>query len=355
MLARLGYGIVTTASQLRSLQQGEGGTSLFNLQQVVHGGWEAELRLGVISPLMLRALMHAGAGAVIIVDYGLIPLNLQNSFDGAHALYLDGYRLGAVGSGGEYYVMDPVGEPWRAYRGDWWPADIVERAAMDFGGGAIATAWAFAGATTPGAGYPTLPPEAFPPDETTPGETPTQPPLEATPPASAPAEPALEQPIGDPGPAEPDGGAGLVSRGATEGGLDIDFSLGLCVAPDRPTFCPPGVPALYPVTATAPAPAATPLAGGVPLDLLYADTPQPGVSQIIFSAPAGVDPTFWYWPADGSSQALKAEAVQATLGGKQVWMVTVPIPQAGTFAFLVAASQAGLISASEVGQISFGN
>jgi hypothetical protein len=63
MLARLGYGIVTTGSQLRALQPDqEGGTSLADLQVAI-AKWGVAFSQGAISPLQLRALLYAGAGA----------------------------------------------------------------------------------------------------------------------------------------------------------------------------------------------------------------------------------------------------------------------------------------------------
>ena len=65
MLARLGYGIVTTGSQLRSFQPDQdGGTSLGNLNQALQSGWELQFARGWLTPTELRALLWAGAGAV---------------------------------------------------------------------------------------------------------------------------------------------------------------------------------------------------------------------------------------------------------------------------------------------------
>ncbi|MFH0750998.1 MAG: hypothetical protein V2B17_04110, partial [Chloroflexota bacterium] len=65
MLGRLGYGIVTTGSQLRALQPDqEGGTSIADLQVAI-AKWGVSFNQGAISPLQLRALLYAGAGAVV--------------------------------------------------------------------------------------------------------------------------------------------------------------------------------------------------------------------------------------------------------------------------------------------------
>ena len=163
MLARLGYGIVTTGSQLRTLQPDqEGGTSIADVQIAIES-WGVSFSQGAISPLQLRALTYAGAGAVLQVDYGKIPvaLRLQADFTGGHAIYLDGFRPTGTDGPAGYYVIDPLGPTWSGYRGAWWPADVVEAAALAFGGGSAYTAWAFPGGTAPEHPAP-LPPSAFP-------------------------------------------------------------------------------------------------------------------------------------------------------------------------------------------------
>ena len=151
MLARLGYGIVTTGSQLRALQPDqEGGTSIADVQTAI-ASWGVSFSQGAISPLQLRALTYAGAGALLQVDYGKIPvsLRLQADFTGGHAIYLDGFRPAGTDGPAGYYVIDPLGPTWSGYRGAWWPADVVEAAALAFGGGSAYTAWAFPGGTAP--------------------------------------------------------------------------------------------------------------------------------------------------------------------------------------------------------------
>ena len=198
MLARLGYGIVTTGSQLRALQPDqEGGTSLADLQVAI-GKWGVSFSQGAISPLQLRALLYAGAGAVLQVTYGTIPvaLRLQKNFTGGHAIYLDGFRPAGTDGPAAYYVIDPLGPTWSGYKGSWWPANIVEAAALDFGGGTAYTAWAFPGGTAP-ADPPALPPGAYPDSSLPPGETPTPmpPPGDTPPPVDLPSsEPALTPP-----------------------------------------------------------------------------------------------------------------------------------------------------------------
>jgi hypothetical protein len=103
-----------------------------------------------------------------------------------------------------------------------------------------------------------------------------------------------------------------------------------------------------------------PAGGRLPIDLVYTDVPQPGVWRTIVEAPADMEPTFSYWPANGSAPAgpvLQGGLEPVTLGGKTVWMVSVPIPQAGTYGFVAFGSSAagGVVTATDVGAISFGN
>jgi hypothetical protein len=343
MLARLGYGIVTTGSQLGSLGPSRrAGNSLLDLEQALEDGWDATVGLAILTKDQLRAILAAGGGAVIIVDYGTIPAELHNQrgFSGAHALYVDAFREAVPGgSGGAYFIVDPIGEPWHGYQGDWWPADIVDRAAFEFGGDGIAAAWAFAGGIVPHGNYPPLPAESFPAGSPEVGSK-------------------LGIAIGASGPEVPSDAASYQDHDATQGGLDIVSDLGACLSSPAPAGCPPGIPAEYPSPKVAP-PTVPPLAGTAPLDLLYTDVPQPGTWRTFIGglngAPADVEPTFSYWPANGSGPAVQVVPELVTLGGKQVWMVTVPIPHAGNFAFMASTVQAGVVTATDVGAISFGN
>ena len=114
MLARLGYGIVTNGTQLRSFQPDQdGGTSLGNLNQAMQTGWEVQFARGWVTPTELRALLWAGAGAVVQVIYGDIPvpLRIQATFIGAHSMYIDAFRPAGIEGEAAYYVMDPIGRP----------------------------------------------------------------------------------------------------------------------------------------------------------------------------------------------------------------------------------------------------
>lgn len=355
MLARLAYGLSTTGSQLRSLQSDkrDSGTTLANLEEALQKGSGVGFGRGAISPLVFRALMYAGAGAVVIVDYGQVPIGLreQSTFLGPHAIYVDAYRGSGVDAA--YYVMDPMGQSWKGHVGAWWPAEGLERAAMELSGGSLLSSWAFARGLVPH-DYPSLPRADYPSsDPTNPAATPP-PPLDALPYAPRSGDATAAARVGDDlRPRTPPETAEHMGRRPLEGVGDIEVFLGICVTQTPPPFCPPGVRAVYRSPKESP-PAPPQRAARGPLDLIYTDVPQPGLQRTIFTAPEGVTPTFSYWPSDGSGPVLEAKVEAARLGGKQVWMVTVPIPEAGTYNFVAFDRQAGVISASEVGSITFG-
>ena len=113
MLARLGFGIVTTGSGLRSLQPDQvGGTSLADLEVSIEK-YGVRFNRAPLTPLQLRAVLYAGAGAVIQGNYGVIPydLRLQKDFTSGHAIYLDGFRPASAAGPAAYYVIDPLGHP----------------------------------------------------------------------------------------------------------------------------------------------------------------------------------------------------------------------------------------------------
>ena len=149
MIARLAFGIVTSGSTLRTLQDDqEGGTDLNDLNQALWRGYGVSLPTGFLRPDQLKDLLSKGYGAVIQGEYGLIPrgLRLQKDFLGGHAIYLDGYYPGnpVKGIPEAYYVIDPLGRPHSGYEGDWWPASVVDDFATAFGGGSrIPTMWAY--------------------------------------------------------------------------------------------------------------------------------------------------------------------------------------------------------------------
>jgi hypothetical protein len=330
MLARLAYAIPTSGTQLRALQSDQsGGTNLGNLNDALQKGWHVRFARGWLTPLQLRALLWAGAGAVVLVNYGRIPvgLRIQKNFTGGHALYFDGFREAAADTPAAYYVIDPIGRPSRGYRGEWWPASVMEDAGIDFGGGRIVTSWAFAGGTLPNGAYPHLPPQAFPTEH-------------GNPPPHASPEPVPEEPASppdvsagdDPPPTPSDADSGLGS-GATVGGVSLASVLALCTGSSPPAYCPVGLVGVYPPP-VAPPPTLPPLIGTVPIDLLYASTPQPGFEQVIFTAQAGIQPIASYW-SPGSGQVLQADVEAATINGTAAWIATFPV-QPGTYDLVVS-------------------
>jgi len=353
MLARLGYGIVTTGSQLRALQPDQvGGTSLADLQAAI-ASWDVSFSQGAISPLQLRALLFAGAGAVLQVTYGVIPvsLRLQADFTGGHAIYLDGFRPAGPDGPAGYYVIDPLGPTWAGYRGAWWPADVIEAAALDFGGGTAYTAWAFPGGKAPADPRP-LPPDAFPDTTFAPGVTaapgatatalPTSPPL-PSPPATLGFPPS-----GDDEPAEPPGWWFPRWPDILKGGVALSPVWTACIADPAP-WCPGGIIGIWPAEATAP-PTLPPFEMAA-VDLLFANPIGGGLMQVIFEIPDGSTPFLQFWNADETAGPLgSAPSIEAAmLDGKLVQVATFPIAEGVDYDFVASARSLGVNAISQVG------
>ncbi len=362
MLARLAFGIITTGSQLRALQDVQvGGTTLRNLAAALDRGWGVRFLRGALTPLQLRAVLFAGAGAVIQGTYGEIPmeLRLQKDYLAGHSIYLDGFRPPGPDGPAAYYVIDPLGRPWQGYRGDWWPADVIERFATTFGGGLVYTSWAFPGGTVP-ATHPILPPSAYP-GATPPGGAPspggTFPSPGATTPTPSPTAPADPMPPSDV-PQPPDKESGSVPPTAPDT-PKADFKAGLsklvglfvhCATAPIPADCPPGLIGI--ITAPgAPAPTAPP-----PfelLKLLYADPIGPGMYRVVFQSPGGSVPAFWAWPADGSGGSVRAALVdEALLNGQPVNVATISLEPGRDYSFLATAAGEGVRASSPVVSLS---
>ncbi len=372
MLARLGFGIVTTGSQLRALEPDqEGGTSLSDLAVSI-GRYRVSFSQAAISPLQLRALLYAGAGAVVQGTYGDVPvdLRLQKDFTAGHAIYLDGFRPASPDGPAAYFVIDPLGPTWTGYRGGWWPADVVERFATTFGGGSVYAAWAFPGGKTPTT-YPVLPPAAYPsptpvgpPPSLGPGMTPS-PTAEVpspSPGAPSPSPSPLVLPTDNPtftfppsGPISPPlppdiwniGGLQVLSPHT-----DLTVLLGICAAPPAPSWCPSGIIGLFPPTATPP-PTLPPFQTNFNVDLLYANAISPGLMQVIFTTPTGTTPALQFWDSSASTGKLSlAPSVQpALLNGKLVQVAQFPISNGGTYDFIASAAGTGVKALSSVGTI----
>jgi hypothetical protein len=353
MLARLGYGIVTTGSQLRALQPDqEGGTSLADLQVAITR-WGVSLSEGSISPLQLRALLYAGAGAVVQVAYGSIPvsLRLQADFTGGHAIYLDGFRPAGTDGPAGYYVVDPLGPTWAGYKGAWWPADVVERAALAFGGRGAYTAWTFPGGTAP-ANPRLLPASAFPEATILPGVTPnpaaTSTPVPTPPPLPTPDATLGAPPSGDAAPHVPPGWWMPHWTGIHAGGVMLSPVWTACIIDPAP-WCPDGILGIWPPDATAP-PTLSPLEV-LDIHLLFANPIGGGLMQVIFDVPDGATPFLQFWDArEPTGPLMGAPSVEAALlDGKRVHVATFPIQQGIDYNFVASARALGLSAISAVG------
>ncbi len=370
MLARLGYGIVATGSQLRALQPDQvGGTSLSDLEVAI-GRYGVTFSQAPISALQLRALLYAGAGAVIQGAYGAVPidLRLQADFTGGHAIYLDAFRPASADGPAAYYVLDPLGPTWTGYKGGWWPADVVEAFATSFGGGAIDTAWAFPGGKTP-TSYPVLPPDAYPsptpagpPPSLAPGATPLPSASAPTPSGAAPSPSPLLLPSPNPIASIPPSDASPVPLPSgiwNFGGLqvlkpklDLSVLLGACATTPAPSWCPSGIIGVFPPAAT-PAPTLPPFKTVFSVGLLYANAISPSVMQVIFTTPDGTAPALQYWDASSPTGTLSlAPSVEpALLNGRLVQVAQFPIAQGGTYDFIASAAGTGVKALSDVGTI----
>lgn len=353
MLARLGFGIVTTGSQLRALQDDqEGGTDFGNLAQAVQAGWGVRFFQGSLTPLQLRALLYGGAGAVIIGDYGELPANLSHSpsFTGNHAIYIDGFKPPDASGGAAYYVMDPIGRTWAGYKGEWWPAEIVEHFATVLTGGLVTTMWAFPGGKVP-ANRPVLPPNAYPGQ---PGQSPG---------ASPSIEPG-ETAIVDPMPTTDEPLVDDPSAGEDTGG-DPDFTwkdfnlrtdvfevvkpdVDDCLAVPPPLGCPRGVPGIVDLgglfLGTAP-----PKTDGI--RILFGEAISPGMYQIIFETPPDTSSELWFWDVTDGSKLEPARVDEGVLDGQSVSIGTIQLDPLKDYSFMASATGDDVRLISSVGTL----
>jgi Double zinc ribbon len=361
MLARLSYGIVTTGSQLRALSgDPEGGTSFQDLQNALFRGWGIKLSLGALRPVQLRALLYAGAGAEVIVDYGAIPndVRLQTTFDGNHAIYLDGFREGPGGEP-QYYVMDPIGRTWSGYRGEWWSAVIVERAAMAFGGGRIATAWAFAGGKIP-FNHPRLPVTAYPSDD----PPSTQDPLATVGPGGTGGPRGSAGPFVDPLPSDdvpldPVPPVGEPPPPDRPKFPTVDFVTGFfemypdsggtkCTQQPLPAGCPTGIVGIIDLLG------GTIVSGTSPpgaIDLMYANPIAPDTYQIIYASPIDSASSLLLWQSSGGGTLEAAKVESGILNGTEVKIATITLDPNIDYSFIATTETDGIRSTSDIGSL----
>lgn len=345
MLARLGYGVVTTGSQVRALSEDTAdGTTYQNAQAAIKRGWDIRFFQGALTPVQLRAVLWAGAGAIIDGVYGEIPIGvrLQASFTGRHAIYVDGFSPTGYQGGPGYYVMDPIGRTWQGYKGGWWPAADVDRFAAQLPGGRIATMWAFPGGKAP-LNRPVLPPEAYP--STGPDRTPG-------PSASLDVDPFPVDPLPLP-PTEPEDGE--------ETGADPPFAEGVeildgtaevqpgydkCLDSRRLFGCPRGIIGIIDLDGLRPPPTKPPL----DFDILYGGIIGPGMYQIIYDPPPDSSTRLWFW-SDALGTLQEAKVEEGTLGDKTVAVGTITLDPTLDYKFVATAEGDGVRSVSSVGSL----
>ena len=318
MLARLAFGVVTSGSVLRTLQDDQdGGTGLDDLGQALWRGYGVQAKSGLLQPRQLKDLLGAGYGAVIQGIYGEIPvgLRLQRDFTGGHAIYLDGYYPGNAKRGipEAYYVIDPLGRPHAGYKGEWWPASVVDKFATAFGGGRIPAMWAF----PPGG----VPPDVVPPDVEPIPEPEPEPPEGETPDPSATAAPTPEPgeatPVPVPSgfsPVEPGQPtvtlpeAGPPIAGGAQGGLGNLPAFDICLVQPQLPGCPSGIEVTFPAGEVP----VLELPPGPTVTVVAVDSNQANTAIVAYTVdpPATSDVKFW---ADGVTPATVGSASAMTV------------------------------------------
>jgi hypothetical protein len=341
MLARLGYGVVTTGSQLRALSgDTDGGTAYSNVQDAIRKGWGIRFFEGAITPVQLRALLWAGAGAIIHGVYGKLPQNIrvQASFTGRHAMYVDAFRPAGPDGPAAYWVMDPIGKPWSGYNGRWWPAEAVERMIVELPGGRLGAMWAFPGGKAP-ANRPQLPPNAYP------SRAPN-----ATPDPSEPVDPFPVDPLPlPPGEGESGEETGVDPESAeiivTEGGATVYPGTSQCIIEKR-DFCPRGIVGIIDLDGFRPPPTRPPRG----FDILFGGALGAGMYQIIFEPPPDTTHAeLWFFGPDGVLREAKVE--EGTLDDKTVSIGTIIVDPAIDYQFVATAEGNGVREISTVGSV----
>ena len=365
MLARLAFGVVTNGSTLRTLQDDQdGGTGLDDLKVALWRGYGVTAPTGLLRPQQLKDLLAAGYGAVIQGIYGEIPagLRLQRDFTGGHAIYLDGYYPGSSTRGipEAYYVIDPIGRPKAGYRGEWWPASIVDRFGTAFGGGRIPAMWAF----PPGG----VPPKVVGPDvEPIPSGQPEPPkPGEQTPNPSATAVPSGEPgatPVPVPSGFSPVEAGDLTVEladppeapvgGGSAGGIIVVPVFDICLVNPALAGCPSGIEAVFP----AGDPPILQLPPGPEVKLVFVDSDRANTAIVGFTVdpPATANVKFW---AQGQSpaQVHTASAMSSLdLFGTTVLLAELDVAASTTYHVQAVAGTGISAGASEIGTFTTGS
>jgi hypothetical protein len=349
MLARLGFGIVTSGSILRTLQSDqEGGTDLHDLQNALFHGYGVQFHVGALKPAQLKSLLGAGYGAVIQGDYGEVPvgLRLQRNFDDPHAIYLDGYYPGDASTPEAYYVIDPLGRGGR-YDGDWWPASVVDAFGLGFGsGGRISAAWVFPpGGVAPevvGPDVLPLPGGGGPESTPGPGDTPAP---------SASGGPSVDEPGDDGPPLPPVLGDPPIADPGSLGGLDLSPVFTVCLLEPVPPGCPSGVEGVY----DGDAPILTvDLGPDVEVKFIASDTPN--VALIGFTVDPGAPADVRFWQADGTPATIETASSMASLEllGQPMIVARLDVLAGTTYDYQVVAGDGIFASSSPVGTFTTG-
>lgn len=355
MLARLGFGIVTSGSILRTLQDDQsGGTGLDDLSVALWRGYGVAVRTGLITPAQLKSLLGSGYGAVIQGDYGRIPvpLRLQTSFDGPHAIYLDGYYRG--GGKEAYYVIDPLGRPASGYEGEWWPTSIVDEFGTAFGGGRIAAAWVFPpGGTPPDVVGPDIVPIPPSPGETPGGPTPA-PGATPTPSPSVVPSDGPVTPVDEPGDLEvtPMPPGDTIPGDVTLGGIDTIPILEVCLLDPPPPGCPIGIPGVF----EGPPEVFVPLAGPH-VEVVFVDSHRPNVALVGFRVDPAAPADVVFWEADGSPAIMHHASAMSSIEllGQTMLVGRLDVLAATEYRFQVTAGGGLFAGTSPVGTFTTGD
>jgi hypothetical protein len=361
MLARLAFGIVTTGSVLRTLQDDkDGGTGLNDLNTALWRGYGVSAQTGLLKPQALKDLLASGYGAVIQGIYGEIPLQirLQKNFTGGHAIYLDGYYPGnpARGIPEAYYVIDPLGRPHSGYQGDWWPASIVDTFAAAWGGGRIAAMWAFPPGGVPpkvvGPDVLPIPPDPPGGPKVTPGpdDSPTPTPASSVGPSGSPTvalEPGdetVELP-----PADPPVGGGV------DGGT-IKFPVfDICLIKTSLAACPKGLPARFPAGVSPPI---LQLPLGPTVKIMFIDSDRANQVMVGFTVDpptAPADVKFWQQGASPAAVGHASAMSSINILGQTTTIARLDTKAATTYNVQAVAGSGFLAGVSKIGTFTTGS
>jgi hypothetical protein len=377
MLARLGWGIVTDGSTLRTLQSDQsGGTGLDDMSQALWKGYGVVPHTGLLKPAQLKDLLAKGYGAVIQGVYANIPvpLRLQKNFTGTHAIYVDAYWPGDGKTPPAYFVIDPIGRPQWGYQGDWWPASVVDsfgtafttaladgREVAAIGGSAIGNGVGLdAGSSGRIAAAWVFPPGGVPPAITDPDVLPiphsgggnpnpgSSPAPGASPSAEASGAPSASGPpeAGDGGPVTPvlDPLDPVVT---VDDHILVPWLL-VCVVQPIPPSCPDGQEGVFqppPDIVLAPPPI------GPVITVKFVDSDRPNVALVGFTLSEPLVADVRFWPDSGSPVSAQSASSIGTLsvGGETVLVANLDVEAATTYHFQVVAGDAGSGVVSPVG------